>query len=159
MPDWIDSDSLVTPSRGPYRFATLPKFWDFMEQKANEQVIASSVFVLGELVGSGNALEAWAKRQQGTFFRSPDQAVQEAYRQIVESIKNNTRYAPHHVARFLSGADPWLIAHAKAQGGRVVTFEKPEPNSKKPKIPDVGEEFGVKCISLWDLLTELKASF
>ncbi|MFQ5827189.1 MAG: DUF4411 family protein, partial [Dehalococcoidia bacterium] len=60
---------------------------------------------------------------------------------------------------FLSGADPWVIAHAKALGGRVVTFEKPEPISTKPKLPDVAGEFGVKCISLWDMLTELNASF
>ena len=38
MPDlWLDTDSLVTPSRGPYRFGTLPKFWDYLEQKAEEQ--------------------------------------------------------------------------------------------------------------------------
>ena len=47
MPDfWFDTDSFVTPSRGPYRFATLPKFWEFLEQKAEEHVIASSEFVL-----------------------------------------------------------------------------------------------------------------
>ena len=160
MPDfWVDTDSLVTPSRGPYRFATLPKFWEFLEQKASEEVIASSELVLKELIGNGDQLEEWARRQQGTFFLAPDQAVQEALRQIAESVTRNKRYADHHVAYFLKGADPWIIAHAKALGGRVVTFEKPEPTSTKPKIPDVAGEFNVKCISLWDMLTELHASF
>ena len=68
MADWLDSDSLITPSRGPYRFATIPAFWEYIEQKANEQVLASSVFVLGELAGSGDELEAWAKRHQGILF-------------------------------------------------------------------------------------------
>ena len=125
MPDfWIDTDSLVTPSRGPYRFATLPKFWEFLEQKARDGVIASSEFVLRELIGSGDQLEAWAKRQQGIFFQSPDQAVQETFRQIAESVRCNRRYALHHVAYFLNSADPWIIAHAVVLGGRVVTFEK-----------------------------------
>ena len=160
MPDfWVDTDSLVTPSRGPYRFATLPKFWEFLEQKASEEVIASSELVLKELIGNGDQLEEWAKRQQGTFFLPPDQAVQEALSQIAESVTHNKRYADHHVAYFLKGADPWIIAHAKALGGKVVTFEKPEPTSTKPKIPDVAGEFNVKCISLWDMLTELHASF
>lgn len=124
MPDlWLDTDSLVTPSRGPYRFGTLPKFWDYLEQKAEEQVIASSEFVLKELIGSDepDELETWAKRLGGKLFLSPDQAVQQMFSQIAESVKNNSRYDDHQVAKFLNGADPWLIAHAKALGGRVVT--------------------------------------
>ena len=59
MPEfWLDTDSLVTPSRGPYRFTTLPQFWEYLEQKAREQVIASSDFVLQELLGGGDQLEA-----------------------------------------------------------------------------------------------------
>ena len=160
MPDfWVDTDSLVTPSRGPYRFATLPKFWEFLERKAAEGVIASSEFVLNELLGNGDELEQWARRQRGTLFLPPDQAVQEVLRQIAESVTHDKRYADHHVAYFLKGADPWIIAHAAALGGRVVTFERSEPASTKPKIPDVAGQFNVKCISLWDMLTELHASF
>lgn len=149
----------MTPSRGPYRFATLPKFWEFIESKAAERVIASSEIVLDELLRGDDELAEWAKRQQGILFMSPGQAVQKVFRQVAENVKNNNRYAAHHVASFLSGADPWVIAHAKASGGRVVTFEKPEPASSKPKIPDVANEFGVECINLWDLITELHASF
>jgi hypothetical protein len=159
VPEWLDSDSLITPSRGPYRFTTLPTFWDYLEQKANEQVLASSEFVLIELTGNGDKLEAWARHQQGTLFRSPTQDVQNAYSQVVNSVNNNGRYAQHQISRFLSGADPWLIAHAIVEGGRVVTFEKTEPNSRRPKIPDVGREFGVRCINIYDLLAELGAKF
>ena len=160
MPDfWLDTDSFVVPNRGPYRFATIPKFWEFLVQKAAEQVIASSELVLQELIGGGDELETWAKRQQGTLFLPPDQAVQRAFSQVATSVQTTQRYAPEHVTRFLSGADPWLITHARALGDRVVTFEKPEPNSKKPKIPDVANVFGVHCIDIWDMLTALNASF
>ncbi|MFH1002644.1 MAG: DUF4411 family protein, partial [Chloroflexota bacterium] len=85
--------------------------------------------------------------------------VQQAFGVIAENVKNNKNYADFWVHKFLGGADPWVIAHARALGGRIVTFEKPEPYSKKPKIPDVAALFDIKCISLWDMLTELKASF
>lgn len=156
---WLDTDSLATPSRGPYRFPTVPRFWEFLEQKASEKIIASPEFVLNELIEGDDQLKEWAKRQQGTLFQAPNQAVQEMFRQIADSVNNSPRYAAHHVAEFLKGADPWVIAYAAALGGRVVTFERSEPTSRKPKIPDVGREFGVHCISLWDMLTELGASF
>ena len=165
MPDfWFDTDSFVTPSRGPYRFKTVPKFWEFLEQKANEHIIASPEFVLEQELTSSKPehaddLEKWAKKQQGTLFISPNEAVQNAYSLVAESVRTDPRYASQHVTKFLDGADSWVIAYAKALGGRIVTFEKSESRSSKPKIPDVAGKFGIKCINLWDVLTELKASF
>ena len=157
---WLDTVSFVTPYRTAYRFATVPKFWEFLEQKSKEQVVVSSELVLQELTDDDpDELGIWAKQQQGTLFLAPTENVQKVFGQVAESVKNNTQYADYWVHKFLSGADPWIIAHAKAFGGRVVTFEKSEPNAKRPKIPDVAAPFGVKCISLWDMLTELKASF
>lgn len=160
MPDfWLDTDSFATPARGPYRFATVPKFWEFLEQKAAENVIASTELVLKELQEGEDQLKIWAKGQEGKLFLPPTVVVQEMFRQVVANVTSNNRYATHHVVAFLDGADPWLIAYARALGGRVVTFEKSEPTSRKPKIPDVAAEFGVNCLNLWDVLTELGASF
>lgn len=165
MPDfWLDTDSFVTPSRGPYRFRLVPKFWEFLEEKAKEHVIASPEFVLlWELMGSdpkkADDLEKWASQQHEALFLPPDAAVQQAFSQIAEAAKSEPRYAAHEIAKFLDGADPWVIAYAKAMGGRVVTFEKSEPNSTKPKIPDVAAKFNIECINIWDVLTELEASF
>ena len=124
-----------------------------------QQILASSEFVLNELMDGTDELRDWARQQRGTLFHTATEPVQVAYRQVVDSVNNNNRYAPHHVRRFLAKADPMLIAHARAEGGRIVTFEKPEPNSTKPKIPDVALPFGVSCINLWDLLTELGVTF
>ncbi len=157
---WLDTNSFVRPYREAYRFATAPRFWEFLEQQSKEQVIASSKLVLQELANDDpDELGVWAKQQEEVLFLVPTEAVQQAFRQIAESVKNNKQYKVYWVHKFLGGADPWIIAHAKALGGRVVTFEKPEPQAKRPKIPDVAEPFGVKCISLWDMLTELKFSF
>ena len=104
--------------------------------------------VLKELLDGEDQLKGWAK-QQANMFKEPDASVQAALTAVVTNVEANGRYAPQHKAKFLSGADPWVIAHAAALGGRVITFEKAEPMSKRPKIPDVAGEFGVKCINLW----------
>lgn len=171
---WLDTDSFVRAHREFYRFGTVPKFWDFLEQKGKEGVLASSQFVLEELEkgkpskhksendepvqAQPDKLLTWAKIQHGVLFQAPTDAVQQVYGQIAESVKNNKRYAAHHVQSFLAGADPWIIAHAKALGGKVVTFEKSEPLSKNVKIPDAAAPFGVDCITLWDMLSELNAN-
>jgi len=152
---WLDTDSLITPSRGPYTFDILPPFWDFLEQKGEEGLVASSELVLVELMEGDDPLKEWAKEQGVTLFHAPTQAVQERLSEIAERVTHNSRFRPHHVAHFLEGADPWVIAHAKASGGRVVTFETSDPHSQRPKIPDVAREFGVECLTLYQMLAEL----
>lgn len=159
---WLDTDSLVRPSAEGYRFAILPRFWEFLEEQGKQQVIVSSVRVLEELEVKSKKpddLLIWARKQQGTLFLEPGKDVQEAFKVIADKVANTPRYYPQHVHKFLSGADPWLIAHAKVFGGKVVTFEKSEPNSHNVKIPDVAGEFGVLCLNIYDALSEMRVSF
>ena len=159
MPDfWLDTDSFITPKNGPYGFDLVPEFWRFLEQKAKEGIIASSRLVYDELHrGTEDELRDWAAAQGSDLFVEPDQDVQAVVNEIADYV--NSRYPLHQAAKFLDGADAWIIAHAKAQGGRVVTFEVAAPNSQKPKIPDICSEFGVQAIRLWNVLRELGASF
>ena len=60
--------------------------------------------------------------------------------------------------RFMNRADPWVIAHAIAQGGTVVSLEGCAPNtSTKVKIPNVCSHFNVTCINTYQMLRELGA--
>lgn len=160
MPDfWLDTDSLIRAKNGPYGFDIAPGFWTFLEQKASEGIIASSVTVYGELEhGAEDDLLQWAKQQKDVgFFVDADPLVQAAFRQIADYV-NNT-YPQHQASEFLNGADPWIIAHAKAYGGRVVTFEKGAPNSKRPKIPDICQQFRMEdCLNLYEMARELGMS-
>jgi hypothetical protein len=148
------------PHRGPYRFRTVPQYWDFLKQKAEEGVIGSPELVLDlELTSSNPAkaddLERWARPLRGILFLPADDATQLKYRDVCEYVETNPRFKPHWVAPFLDKADPWLVAYAAALGGRVVTFEKREPLARKPKVPDIAQHFGVQCINVWDMLAEL----
>jgi len=87
----------------------------------------------------------------------PDASVQAALSKVADYVWEH--YPPHNAAAFLDGADPWLIAHASVHGGRIVTHEVSAPSGRKPKIPDVGDKFGVKTLNIFQLLRELSASF
>ena len=65
-------------------------------------------------------------------------------------------YDGNQAALFLKKADPWVIAHAIAESGSVVTLESKVPaNSKKAKIPNVCEHFDVQWSPMFEMLREL----
>ncbi len=146
VPDyWVDSDGFMTPKDGPYRFAMVPQFWTFIEQKATEGVIASSILVYKEICDAydDDPLRTWAQARPGPpLFLPPDKAVQRCLNEVVDYV-NKTYKAPY-TAGFLSKADPWIIAHAKATGGTVVGFESRHgQGAKEPKIPNVCQALGL----------------
>lgn len=157
---WLDSDSFITPKNGPYGFDIAPGFWKVLEQKAVEGVICSSTFVYHELVNeSDDDLAEWAKlqRQSGSpLFVEPDEAVQAMFRDIADYVRRT--YDESQAKLFLDGADPWVIAHAKTYGGKVVTFERGAPHSKKVKIPDVCAYFNVECTDTYRMVRSLGVS-
>ncbi|MDZ4158847.1 MAG: DUF4411 family protein, partial [Anaerolineaceae bacterium] len=76
-------------------------------------------------------------------------------------------YADDHWIRdFLSGADPWVIAQAKAHNLIVVTMEGHKATEEvdkstkrirgRIKIPNMCGHFGVKWITTFDLLRTQK---
>jgi hypothetical protein len=163
---WLDADTFIKPYHEAYQFKIVPKFWEYLEQKAREQVIASSEFVLidlergGRQKGSPDELLVWARKLKGILFLTPTNGVQQVYKQVINSVQNSHQYGPQWIQDFVKGSDPWIIAHAKGLGGQVVTFEESVPPiSKKVKIPDVAAQFGVKCINLWTMLAALNACF
>ena len=156
MPDyWLDSDSLIRPKNEAYGFDIAPGFWMFLEQQAERRIIGSSLQVFDELREIEDELSAWADaRKAEGFFVEPDDAVQASFREVADFV--NARYPTANAADFLGKADPWLVAHAKAQGGVVVTFEDRRPQSSKPKIPDVCDHFEIRSATMWEVVRHLR---
>jgi hypothetical protein len=152
---WLDSDSLITTKNGPYGFDIAPSFWRFIETKMNEGIVLSSLIVFDELEnGDKDDLFFWARQQKMMgHFVEPDAMVQTVFRQIAAYVNQN--YPQFQAAEFLRGADAWVIAHAKAYGGRVVSFESSAPNSSKPKIPDVALHFNIHTLNIYQMVREL----
>lgn len=88
-------------------------------------------------------LRTWAEARSGPpLFLEPDETVQRCLSQVVDYVIAN--YDAPFAAGFLSKADPWIIAHAKAAGGRVVGFERWHgEGAKRPQIPNVCRGLGL----------------
>lgn len=156
---WLDTDIFIAAKNGPYGFDIAPGFWTLIDQKAHEGVISSSMLVYHELVDeSDDDLAKWAKQRSDTgLFVDPDQAVQDSFRAIADYVKRT--YIPSQAAGFLRGADPWIIAQARALGGKVVTLEVRTPSSsKRVKIPNVCDYFNIECTDTYKMLRSLGAA-
>ena len=88
----------------------------------------------------------------------PDKDVQDAFAEIATYVAG--RYPPTEAAKSLKGADLWVVAHAKAKGGRVVTLETlVNSQSQKAKMPNVCAHFGIKPAITSDMLRSLGIKF
>ena len=111
-----------------------------------------------ELLGKDDLLARWARARKGpAYWPEPDGEVQAAYREIADYV--DQQYAdtsPAKVGDFLAKADCWIIAHALAKSGTVVTREsKVDKTSKTPKIPNVCEKFDVPFIQTFAMFKTL----
>jgi len=117
------------------------------------------------LKNGNDDLSDWAKTHEKTLFIEPDAKVSEALRQIADFTYQ--RYDDEHWIRlFLNGADPWVIAQAKAYNLKLVTMEGKKSTEEinkytkhyrgKIKIPNICDHFGVQCITTFDLLRTLR---
>jgi hypothetical protein len=158
MPDyWIDSDSFIQSKDKGYGFDIVPGFWEFLKQHIISGAIASPVKVYKELTEhSEDDLLRWVRllKQDGLLFVDPSAPAQECMRKVTDYV--NGKYQPPWATEFLDGADPWLISHANAHGGQIVTFEVSAPDSKtKIKIPDVAKKFDVKTLNVYEMVRAL----
>lgn len=158
---WIDTNVLVQAKNGPFRFSIIPGFWSFIDEQVQVGRIRSPKMVYQQILKYENAddeLTKWVKnRKKSGLFVEEGPEVQAAMTEVSNHVNN--KYDPPHVWDFLSGADPWLIAHAKASKGIVVTFETKQPNAKKVKIPNVCSELGIPFVNPFDMLEQLNAQF
>lgn len=143
-----------------------PRFWTHLVGFSLTSQISSPIEVREELIrhtNDGSLLNDWVRRHSNSLFTNSDSTVEQQRERV--DVYVNTRYAHPHAERFLRGADPWLIAHAIASGGSIVTNEtlrqEPGPNRNTGlidtmiKIPNVASQFGVETVSLPAMLRAL----
>lgn len=159
MPDyWIDSDVFIQAKNGPYGFDIAPGFWAVLDRMNGMGLVASSTLARDELMAGNDELADWARERGATaMFVEPDEGTQASFQRVAQHVRG--RYAENQAAKFLSGADPWLIAHSMSSGGKVVTQEtRVGDNSEQVKIPNVCDFFGVESLNMYQMLRELGAS-
>jgi hypothetical protein len=161
---WLDADVLIQAKNGLYSFEIAPPFWSFLDEQAKQGKIRSSTKIYGEILkreAEKDKLTLWVKnRKNSGLFFSPTKDVQKVYGQIADYTMEKYSQRRAKVAAFLSGADGWVIAHAKCDGGTVVSHEsRVDKSSLTPKIPNICTQFEVPCIGLAEMLTRLNFKF
>ena len=157
---WLDSNVFIEGKKGPYGFDLAPRFWTLIDELIEDGRISCPIQVYQELLDGQDEITNWAKERKNTaLFATPNIPVQEEFRTVCSYVIQ--RYPDNGPRRrFLRRADPWVIAHAIAQGGIVVTLESRDPpNSQKVKIPNVCDNFPVECINTYDMLRQLGVSW
>jgi predicted nucleic acid-binding protein len=163
MPYCLDANVFIEAHRRYYAFDIAPGFWEALSEWAAQGAICSPLLVYDEIARSKDQLAEWAKAHKESLFADPDESTVTAYREIADMVAN--LYEPQHVQGFLMGADPWVIAHAKAHNLVLVTMEslRAEQLSKKSgliaggiKIPNICKRVGIKFINTFDLMRELR---
>ena len=143
---WLDSNVFIQAKNGPYGFDLAPGFWTWLEKAVKEGIVRSPVRVYAELTQGKDQLARWAAKMRSKgLFVTPDHSVQKYFGDVAVFVQ--TAYENPYSAKFLGGADPWVIAHAGEGQGTVVTHEiLASAGCKDVKIPNVCEQFGIACI-------------
>ncbi|MDI6696363.1 MAG: DUF4411 family protein [Anaerolineales bacterium] len=160
----LDTNVYVEAHRRYYAFDIAPGFWEGLIRLAEEQIICSPSLVYKEIMDADydDDLTKWAKANRDLLFEEADEPTQDAYTEVADLVER--LYEPQHVQKFLSGADPWVVAYAKSHRLTVVTMEslKNEQKNRNGKIdgkihiPNVCKLVSIEYRDTFALLREQK---
>ncbi|MBI4704304.1 MAG: DUF4411 family protein [Deltaproteobacteria bacterium] len=140
----IDTSALIDLAHN-YPKDVFAPLWAKMEQAVREGRLLAPHEVLEEIKaykGKQEEPRGWARAQAGMFVQLTDEQLS-----VVGAILATHRELVDH-DKTIPDADPFVIALAKAEGGTVVTSERPARLGQRPKIPDVCAAYGVPCLDL-----------
>jgi hypothetical protein len=151
---WLDSNVLMEAHRRYYSFDIAPGFWSALITHSEADALRSPLNVLKEIEESKDALTKWAQGEGRILFVQAKKDEQQAVGQISQYVLDNYELA--QAQAFLAKADPWVVGHALVNKGIVITQErKVSSTSKKVKIPNVCEHFGIEWFDTFALLKKL----
>lgn len=165
----IDSNAFITPHRNYYQFSFAPTFWKLLNQYCSNGDILTLDIVLGELCKEEDEkkkdeMQLWLENSfTGVSASSKTQDVLDNYVKIMAHLQKDDKYLEAAAREWsdVKVADPWLIAVAKTYGYTIVSFEKrmnigTGNPTKRAKIPNVCDDFGVNYCNLFDMMKSLK---
>ncbi len=156
----LDANSYIEAKNRYYQMSFCPAYWDWLDQQYTLGTLASISSVYDEVARKGDDLSTWVQARPHQFLAVSAPAIQSKMTEVAQHVADLPNKDSANVANFLSGADPWLIAVAALHDETIVTHEAlTGANSKKIKIPNICNHFGVRYINTFELLNELSARF
>ena len=154
----LDANIFIQAKNFHYGMDFCPAFWDWLEKENQSGKVFSIHPILKELVAGNDELSKWAALRGGAFFKEIDEDTEPNLNKVSEWAKSKN-YGEDIVSNFLGVADYYLISYAITHKHTVVTHERLDNNTKKIKIPNVCEDFGIKCIDPYKMLRDESAKF
>ncbi|OHB66659.1 MAG: hypothetical protein A2V70_13410 [Planctomycetes bacterium RBG_13_63_9] len=168
----LDANVFIEAKNRYYRFKLCPGYWKALITHHGNNRVCSIDRVRDELIvrksdrdeskKEPDALSDWAKDSvpETFFMQTQDQAVIDAFQQMVTWVDSQTQFTADAKAEFASAADGWLIAFAKANNLTVVTHEVYNRDARRRvPMPNVCVEFDVDYVDTFKMLEDLKVKF
>ena len=158
----FDTNILLEANNRYYGLDFVPGFWEFIEREAKKTTLKSNDMVLAELIDISDDVGQWAQDRKDEIFdiSSQEKEIQRYFSKIANYVNIHPVFSDAEKARFLRGADGWLIAACKYLDATLVTHEVLVPsNSTKVKIPNIAQQFGVDTINTFEMIRSLGGKF
>lgn len=152
---WIDSGVLISAKNGLYAPELVPEFWTFIEVQLQSGTVRMPKKCFDEITDGNDDLAKWCKQRRniGHFCCRASREVQERFSEIAGHVYGN--HPQHAAADFLKGGDAWVMAHAVATGGFVVTEELRNRYKGKVKIPTLCKTLRIPWRATHEMCKEL----
>ena len=158
----LDANVYIDGHRRYYAFDLCPGFWDCLIHHFNAGRILSIDRVRDELLEQRDALSRWVEIDcpTGMFVTSLENAVTDAYREVMSWVYASAQFYPQAKNDFSRGADGWLVAYARVHNAIVITLETYRPNvQSRIPLPNVCDHFRVPRLNTIEMLRELGVRF
>jgi hypothetical protein len=130
-----------------------PSLWEKLSECVASGTLRCSEEVYVEIEKKEDGLHDWLKARKDVIVPI-DEVIQ---RIVSEVLAQHPRLVDTHRSR--SQADPFVIATAERLQAVVVTGEKARGKLDIPKIPDVCQDRGIRCVGFLEMLRELGWKF
>lgn len=153
----IDANILISGYKVHYPIDVHVSYWKVIADQ-----IANGNFIIIDKVKDeiqDEPLVEWLKQNVDKKLIETSADSIEQYSHIQSWAAKSAIFSSTEKAHFAESnvADPFLVAKALNCGYTIVTYEThANPSSKRIKIPDVCNSFGVQCITINEALRELK---
>ena len=144
----LDTSALINGRRDLYPPDLFPTLWEKIEGTIAAGAIRSIDVVRDELARKDDATKDWAATQADLFLQL-EEDIQAATTAV---LREHPKMMGKGGGR--NAADPFVVGLAIARNGIVVTQETRSNNIEKPRIPDVCQELGVRCIPLVEVIRD-----
>ena len=150
----LDSSFFIDASRLHLPLNKYPAFWDWLITLAEKKTVSIPEKIYEELSDGNDSLAIWVNEHKKVLVNQLAAFAQ--IRRVMAEGYNITKKSELQGLK----ADPWVIAHALAVDGTVVTSEKPgkQTNPLNKKIPSVCAVLGVPCCTITAFLWQMRSS-